>query len=241
MRWLIVTLMTLCCRSTTSLERERMIVWNVGQGSWATFVSQIECDHFDVGGEGRVPQDVKNLCAAKLNRVFISHMDWDHISHLSEVSRRFRSVCLFEGPRDLNMKTSAAKTIMLRLSICEKKQKREIEELSFNTTAKRSNDLSRIFSFRSEWIFPGDSPKSAEQKWASSAPRASRILVIGHHGSRTSTSDFLLQKLPNLKMTLASSRFRKYGHPHSEVRERLARHNLPLLITEEWGHLIFEL
>jgi competence protein ComEC len=69
----------------------------------------------------------------------------------------------------------------------------------------------------------------------------SRILVLGHHGSRTSTSSLLLDHLPRLTAAVSSARFRKYGHPHARVRRDLAKRHIPLLRTEEWGNLHFEL
>ena len=71
--------------------------------------------------------------------------------------------------------------------------------------------------------------------------KAVRILVVGHHGSRTSTSKELLESLTHLHAGLVSARAAKYGHPHNQVISQFAQQKTPLLTTEKWGHLIFEM
>jgi competence protein ComEC len=68
-----------------------------------------------------------------------------------------------------------------------------------------------------------------------------RWLVLGHHGSRTSTSEALLTHLSGLKQALASSRMARFGHPHAEVRTACRKHGVALISTEAWGHVILEL
>lgn len=65
-----------------------------------------------------------------------------------------------------------------------------------------------------------------------------RVLALGHHGSRTSTSKDLLKELPNLKLAIASARKRRYGHPHRETVEALGKFKVPILSTEDWGNIV---
>lgn len=102
------------------------------------------------------------------------------------------------------------------------------------------NDQSHVsFDPRFHALFPGDSPRAQEKRWFPQAPLDTRILVLGHHGSRTATSHQLVARLRHLKMAIASARFKKYGHPHIETKARLKQAHVPLLKTEDWGHLIF--
>ena len=64
-----------------------------------------------------------------------------------------------------------------------------------------------------------------------------QYLLLGHHGSRTSTSEQLLVGLPHLKLAIASSRHRRFGHPHLETQLRLKSHHVPLITTEDWVNI----
>lgn len=246
MKLILVILVTLSCRSTVSIERERLVVWNVGQGSWATFVSTSDCNHFDVGGDSKlIPSELTALCFARKNRVFLSHTDWDHVSHLKDIYRSWKSVCLAARPRDLHLKKVRTQEFLAKVANCEVTSEApeygSIREVKSPNNFKRGNDLSRIYELKGKWLFPGDSTVTAERLWSQNIKTRVQFLNLGHHGSRTSTSDELLNRLPGLRLAVASARFARYGHPHPEVRERLRQSRIPLLVTEDWGHLIFEM
>ena len=105
-------------------------------------------------------------------------------------------------------------------------------------TGISANDLSWV-QFDSGFLLPGDSTKSAEKIWSNDFKNISetKVLVLGHHGSRTSTSAALLNKLPHLQMTIASARKARYGHPNTEVLQRLRIKKTPVLKTEDWGSI----
>jgi competence protein ComEC len=104
-----------------------------------------------------------------------------------------------------------------------------------------SNEASHVFEIQGVALVTGDSPKGNERIWSRRLARgdASPVLVLGHHGSRTSTSETLLQRLPRLVMAVASARKNRYGHPHPEVARLLRSRGIALLSTEVWGHLRF--
>ncbi|WP_413584632.1 ComEC/Rec2 family competence protein [Bdellovibrio sp. HCB274] len=103
-----------------------------------------------------------------------------------------------------------------------------------------TNAASQVVAFK-RFLFPGDSPIKAESLWQGLPwVTNARVLVLGHHGSRTSTSEELLDHLPVLKMAIASARWERYKHPHAEVIYRLKKRQIPLLKTEDWGNIWFE-
>ena len=63
----------------------------------------------------------------------------------------------------------------------------------------------------------------------------SDVLKVGHHGSKTSTSEkFLGLVNPGLAI-ISAGKNNKYGHPHQEVTERLAKFEIPALRTDKKG------
>ncbi len=65
------------------------------------------------------------------------------------------------------------------------------------------------------------------------------VLVVGHHGSKHSTSEGLLSAL-NPKMALISvGADNPYGHPAAEVLQRLEEHNVTVFRTDQNGQITF--
>jgi beta-lactamase superfamily II metal-dependent hydrolase len=111
-------------------------------------------------------------------------------------------------------------------------------------TVPDANLLSHVFVAKSPFggiLVSGDSPQRAEKIWAVDLPRGIDKYILGHHGSRTSTSDYLLRQLPQLNFAISSARKKRYGHPHIEVIRKLHEQNVPLLQTEKWGSFSFYL
>ncbi len=228
------------------------VIWNVGQGQWTTLVSAETCQHFDVGGETikNLKKNLSVFCKNKANQVFLTHWDWDHISYLKFLFETFPEVCMARGPAVATK--DRRKIILLKsLKICNSDNlAAQVLDLNSNNPLyghvigkNSSNQSSQVFYLSSVRILiPGDSPTSEENIWQQNSEiKKVKGLVLGHHGSRTSTSFDLLNHLQNLKWAVCSSRKQKYGHPSAEVVFRLHRKKLPLLSTEIWGNIIFEL
>jgi len=215
-------------------SRPEFIIWNVGQGLWVTSVTSVECDHFDMGGEKIDFAEIVKLCGHKKNKFFFSHWDWDHIGFVKKYGAAFNDPCIGILPAG---ETKAKNLKMMNaFPMCSEIPK-DLEILSPEKAGK-TNELSHIFSYHSILV-PGDSPKAQEKKWVSTLHSREKIkfLVLGHHGSRTSTSPALLNELPHVELAISSARMKKYGHPHIEVVRRLKEAGISLLRTEIWGNI----
>lgn len=208
------------------------IVWNVGQGQWTTEISPQECRHFDMGGEHNPLLSVSRLCRNKKQSLFLSHWDWDHVGFVQKYSRMHSKLCLAIAP--VGPSSPRKQNLLKNLKPCP------LSESIFHLgqQKKLSNDQSHIF-MSSSILIPGDSTTKMEKLWARNLPSKIHGLVLGHHGSRSSTGPFLLQHLPQLKWAVSSSRFQRYHHPHSQVIQRLQNYHIALLRTEDWGSLVF--
>lgn len=227
--------------SDASFMHARFIVWNVGQGQWTTFLTAKACHHFDLGGERFPARKIQKLCGGRKNYFYISHWDWDHLSFLAWASRRLPQNCVRVPP--LGATSFKKRKILEGIRPCapgSDLQLTELTDFSAESKSLRANELSHVLKVDETILIPGDSTKRQEKLWVESSLLAEiKILVLGHHGSATSSSDYLLRNLPRLKIAIASAREKKYGHPHPEVRARLRKLHVPLLRTEDWGNIYF--
>ena len=65
------------------------------------------------------------------------------------------------------------------------------------------------------------------------------LLKVGHHGSKTSSSQQFLEMLQPQLSIFSTGRNNRYGHPSKEVVERFAELGLPTLNTAEVGTIEF--
>jgi competence protein ComEC len=61
------------------------------------------------------------------------------------------------------------------------------------------------------------------------------VLKVGHHGSRTSSSDAFLAAVAPRVATVSAGLRNRFGHPHPVVLERLATHSVEVLRTDQLG------
>jgi competence protein ComEC len=66
------------------------------------------------------------------------------------------------------------------------------------------------------------------------------VLKLGHHGSKTSSSEELLEAVHPAYAIVSAGLNNKYGHPHKEVTDRLTALHIPYLITFKEGTITFE-
>ena len=233
-----------CTVFTPATSIHRLYIWNVGQGQWLTLKNHLACWHFDAGGEYAPFNKISKLCSNKKNYIYLSHGDWDHIRFLAFFRKKRLSTCLKNFPQEqLSIKKQ---NFIEKTKFCKSSQMPDnITEIKFDKNychaSSTSNCKSRIFYLSPGVLIPGDSTRKAELFWSRYAPQTTKWLILGHHGSHTSTSPKLLNQLPELKQAFVSARRKKYGHPHRSVVRSLKKRKIPLLSTEHWGTIIIEL
>jgi len=226
-------------RALTPLKLDFIIFWNIGQGQWATHLTNNVCIHFDAGGSNKAFRHNKKLlqkfCAQKENRFLLSHPDLDHYSLISSVQKSVVTSCWHDPLHPVVEKISD-------MTNCLPTQNIQIEAYYPNKNNRLSKNESSVIYRHNDFLFPGDSTIKMESTWSKLMHlKQIKYLLLGHHGSQTSTSDQLLEQLPNLQMAIVQSQFSKYGHPHQKVVNRLKIKKIPLLRTEEWGNIGIEI
>jgi len=218
-------------------DRPSLAIWNVGQGQWVTVRDHLGCWHFDMGGEFAPWREIMALCRSERNHVILSHWDWDHVGFVGRARIYLPNICLMLGPQ--GRASPRKEKLLAGLEPCAAHPAFAVWSGALQKTANAS---SHVVLWRGI-LLPGDSSRDQEKYWAHQFPGvpSARLLVLGHHGSATSTGQELLKQMQNLKLAISSARFRRYGHPHIRVRQDLRKRGVPLLRTEDWGSIRMEL
>lgn len=217
-------------------QHDQVVTWNIGQGQWITAIDPKTCYHFDVGGEFYNAQKISESCHYRKNYVYLSHWDWDHIGLIHKLKRSVKSVCIVQPP--LGNAKDYKKDFLGKIPIC-KLDSKDIQKLNFKYIhTKKDNDLSQIFIYQNRFLIPGDSTRKMEKIWSEQIKnRKLKWLAVSHHGSKTSTSEEFLKNNSSFQMAIVSARKQVYGHPHKSVVQRLKKHRIPMLKTEDWGNI----
>lgn len=240
----IVLIVLLLPHSTSPDFFERIVIWNVGQGQMITRISEKSCRHIDAGGDRAFPfAGVRRHCKNKRNELFLTHYDWDHMGYTKKLKAATVDLCLAETFPNLPLKK---RKLLKTLPPCQKgnsslfvahrKTKREL--LPLFTPEIFEENQSRAYLLDEIFLTTGDSAQEMEKKISVLMPKSRvKYFILGHHGSRTSSGFKLLQALAPLPQALVSARKKRYGHPHSQTQDRLRKHGVPLVSTEEFGNI----
>jgi competence protein ComEC len=104
-----------------------------------------------------------------------------------------------------------------------------------------SSIVARLVYGEAEFLLTGDSPDEIEEHlvYLDAPGLQSDVLKLGHHGSRTSSSETFLRAVSPEYAIVSAGKDNRYGHPHTEVVERLARLEIPMLNTATEGDITF--
>ncbi|MEM7246623.1 MAG: ComEC/Rec2 family competence protein [Acidobacteriota bacterium] len=217
----------------------------------------------DVGERVVIPS-LRALGVSELDVVVLSHADFDHRGGLPSVVRRCRPRALWLGPgpdadrKSLEPLVASARSVGTRVGLLAAGARLgpanpgtlglEVAWPSRHPADRwglSENDASVVLRLvdhegRGLALLPGDIEREAELRLVNRARLRSPLLVLPHHGSRTSSSAELLAAV-RPRLAVASAGRTRFGHPHAEVLERLARGNRATWVTAEHGAIVFEL
>lgn len=239
---LIVLFSMIPLQPLTADDGFHLWVWNVGQGQWTTLPLGNMCIHFDMGGESAPWRFIQSLCSRRNNFLILTHFDRDHINHLERFQNLVKpnGICLLLHPSQV----IPPKAIHLKkLRPCQRPKEAALwwQWRHPHTTSKiplNQNSKSLWIVIYNYILIPGDAPKKIEKQVAHwPALRHVEHLIVGHHGSSSSTSQTLISSLPQLNSASISARKLRYGHPHPKTVERLFKNNIPWESTEKKGSL----
>ena len=101
--------------------------------------------------------------------------------------------------------------------------------------------VARLVYGGTSFLLTGDSPKKIENFLVDLDRENLKadVLKVGHHGSKTGTSEHFLGYTAPRYAVISSGRENRYGHPHEEVLSLLKNFHIDVLRTDQLGSVIF--
>jgi competence protein ComEC len=214
----------------------------------------------DGGPDGAVVQELPAALGAfdrTLSMVVGTHPDKDHIGGLVSVLARYDVDMILTTENTGETDTAKAYQTALQTETEDVVYARagQVYALGASTTLAvyapardpsmlESNTASIVVKIsygEIDFMLTGDAPQSIEDYISVTYGEAleSEVLKLGHHGSKTSTSDLFLQTVAPMYAVVSAGRDNSYGHPHTEIVERVAVAGVTLLSTATAGSITF--
>lgn len=218
----------------------KITVWDVGQGLSVLLQTQSHNLLYDSGtvyaAEMALLPNLRAAGITRLDAVIASHHDDDHDGGLPAVQQRYPDAALWAGQPENYP----------RARYCQSGTTWTADGVYFewltlpHSADTPDNDAScvlRVIAGSHALLITGDLSARGEAQLIAQYGDAlqSDVLVLGHHGSQSSSSGAFINRVAP-RWAIASSGFANaYRHPHPDVINRLAAHGVTLLRTDTQG------
>ncbi len=190
----------------------------------------------------------------KLNYIMISHFDADHCQGFMYVLKNIKveNVIICKQAKNSELYQEF-------LDICKKKKIKIIyvengdnikignielkilhpqKDLITNNPLNNNAIVLKLIYNKFTMLFTGDIEKEAEELIIrNNINIKADILKVGHHGSKTSTTQEFLQKVSPKIALIGVGENNKFGHPNEEILERLKDSNTKVYRTDQMGEI----
>ncbi len=222
----------------------------------------------DAVGKYRLEPFLKFQGVKRLDYVWVTHGDADHLSAVEELLERKKygveiGNLVFPERKywdeklvklcDLAKETGTKPRIMERDTVFQS-GKLSLRCLwpGDGETSENGNENSLVLHLQYgefTMLFTGDLEKSGEElvterirklQEKDELPMRYNLLKVGHHGSKNATGETFLEVIRPQAAFCSSGKGNRYGHPHAETLERLAKWGVSLYNTKDRGAVTME-
>lgn len=228
----------------------RLTLLDVGQGLAAVIQTAEHTLVFDTGarysefsdmGDSVVLPFLRQQGIARIDALVVSHGDNDHSGGAESL--------LAELPTDQVLSSVPAWAERAHGRYCRAGQHWRWDDVDFSVLSppdngfERENDNScvlRVSAARQSFLLTGDIEQAAEnwlvREYAEQL--ASKVLIAPHHGSKTSSSQALLERVNPQLILIPAGHLNRFGFPHRPVVERYRQLGIPWLNSAEQGAIV---
>ncbi len=220
-------------------------VLDVGQGSCTVITTQSAAVVVDCGGSGvtnagaAASAYLRSLGHERVDMLVFTHCHTDHANGTQVLCSQLDVSCMAVPPQIDGVDVTRfaqpdTKTITVSEPVGVRAGDLTIELIPPLGTGSNEDGLGVICSYGSfDTVITGDMGSENERKLTEfcDLPDA-ELLVVGHHGSRNSTCEPFLRTIKPEIAVISVGIDNGYGHPSSEVLERLENENCTVLRTD---------
>ena len=230
----------------------RVTAVNVGQGQCLilqhkgkTFVVDCGGDYADDAADCAA-QSLLSMGIRRIDGLILTHYDADHAGGTAYLLHRIKADALYlpEGEKSAGIIDAAgdAQVVWIMEDLSLESEGMKIT-LFAPKSAGSSNESSIAVLFQTEkcdTLITGDMSQLGERLLMrrTSLPEL-EVLIVGHHGSDSSTSVELLEATSPEVAIISVGKDNRYNHPTQAVLERLEAAGCAIYRTDESGDIIF--
>lgn len=213
--------------------------------------------YFDNGARVILPL-LNKLGIDTVDYGFISHVDSDHYKGIESLIKNQRIKVIYKPLLDSLSESDLEFEKFLRHNHCYFHYYSKMSIPVGNTRiyvlndtinnyfgSRKSNDRSGLLKLvygRTSFLFTGDAGIQIEDDYINKyGPFLnSDVLKVGHHGSKTSTSEKFVKYVSPKFAIISAGVANKFGHPSKLILDRLDENNIEVLRTDQSGAIIFQ-
>ncbi|WP_164505061.1 DNA internalization-related competence protein ComEC/Rec2 [Companilactobacillus hulinensis] len=193
---------------------------------------------------------LKSLGINHIDKVFLSHKDVDHIGNLETLVDKFpvREVDFGSG-LEQNFKISSLikNNPQIKFNRLQTGDSFRVGNINWNilwpkekSIGENGDSLTILAKIQnSNWLFTGDLDKNSEKKILDSQRFHVDYLKVGHHGSKTSSSEKFIQSISPKLALISAGINNRYGHPNKETIDTLDKYRVDHMNTADYGMIIW--
>lgn len=219
-----------------------------------------ECALIDAGerGDGELVCDyLESQGVRKLDYLIATHAHADHIGGMAGVVRRFEigKIIMSDLPEGLEPTTKVYIDLLeaiaekgYQITLARPGTQYNLGEAIFELEApnaqyqdlNNTSVVTRVIYGQRGFLIEGDAELESERDMLRLGREVSAdVLIAGHHGSSTSSSQKFLEAVSPQAVGISCGLGNKYGHPHEETLDKLEQMGCQVLRTDLCGTVRF--
>jgi len=196
------------------------------------------------------------LGITKIDYLIITHPHEDHMGGMFQILDYFEiGVIIFPKVDDTKIEHLWYKVLMYKIEkgkyqikYAQKGDIYNIQDATFEIIAVETDSgeninnysiVSKVSFGEIDMIMTGDAEKEVEEKILKSGKDIdAEILKVGHHGSRTSTTEQFLDAINPDYALISCKKWNDYNHPVESTMDKLEKRDIEVYRTDECGNVI---